>query len=62
MRFRLGIGHPRPGSSEKEVEGYVLSPFKSKEKSAARRMIKTTVEAVKVSLKDGLEKAMNQFN
>lgn len=55
-RFRLGIGHPGPDSSEKEVEGYVLSFWAGKEKSEARKMIKKTVKAIKLALEKGLEK------
>lgn len=62
VRFRLGIGHPGPGSSEKEVESYVLSPFGRREKSAVRKMIKKTLSAIETALKEGLEVAMNRFN
>jgi len=74
VRFRMGIGHPRQkpkghlggqaglGPSDKEVEGYVLSPFSRGEKSKARRMVKQTVKAIELALEKGLEKAMNRFN
>lgn len=72
VRFRLGIGHPRLRqgfggqagleSSEKEVERYVLSPFGRGEKGKARRMVKRAIKAIELALKEGLEKAMNQFN
>ena len=62
VRFRLGIGHPGPGSSEKEVEGYVLSPFGRGEKDEARRMVKKTVEAIKIALEGGIEQAMSRIN
>lgn len=76
VRFRLGIGHPaRKGKwevgggklvsehvSDKEVERYVLSPFERGEKDEARRMVSQAVEAIKLALKEGLEKAMSGFN
>jgi PTH1 family peptidyl-tRNA hydrolase len=71
VRFRLGIGHPRlrPGyggqagrGSDRLVEKYVLRRFDVNEASEVKQMIKKTVEAVRVALDDGLEKAMNQFN
>lgn len=74
VRFRLGIGHPRqkpkghlggqagPGSSDKEIERYVLSPLKRGEKDEARRMVKKTVKAIKIALEKSLETAMNRFN
>lgn len=62
IRFRLGIGHPGPGSSEKEVERYVLASFGRGEKSKARRMVKKAVEAIIITLEKGSERAMNESN
>jgi len=62
VRFRLGIGHLGPGSSDKEVERYVLSPFSRGEKSKARRMVKKAVKAIELALEEGLERAINQFH
>lgn len=62
IRFRLGIGHPGPKSSDKEVEHYVLSPFGRGEKGEARKIIKKAVEAIETALEESLEKAMNRFN
>lgn len=62
VKFRLGLGHPGPGSSDKEVERYVLSFFGRGEKDEARRMINQAVEAIKLALEEGLEKAMSRFN
>jgi len=62
VRFRLGIGHPGLGSSDKEVEGYVLSPFGQREKDEARKMVKKTVKAIKIALEKGREWAMNRIN
>ena len=61
VRFRLGIGHPGLGSSDKEVERYVLASFGRGEKSKARRMVRRAVKAIELALDKGLEKAMNQF-
>lgn len=60
-RFRLGIGHPTR-SNEKLVEKYVLQNFEGKEWAKVRRMIKKVSRAITVAIKEGLEKAMNQFN
>lgn len=60
VRFRLGIGHPGPGSSDKEVEGYVLNSFGRGEKSKARRMVKRTVKAIQLALNKGLERGKHQ--
>ena len=71
VRFRLGIGHPRlrPGfsgqagrGSDQLVEKYVLRRFDVNDASKVKKVIKKAVQAIKVALDDGLEKAMNQFN
>lgn len=62
VRFRLGIGHPGPGSSEQEIRSYVLALFKSKEKGEAKKMIERTVEMIEFSLEKGLEEAMSRFH
>jgi len=62
VRFRLGIGHPGPGSSDKEVERYVLSPFVGGERKEAGRTVKQAVKAIRLALEKGLEEAMNRYN
>lgn len=69
LRFRVGIGKGKEfkGYAEKnlhrrEVERFVLSPFLRNEEGELRKMIKKTVEAVKVCLEKGIEKGMNRFN
>jgi len=61
VRFRLGIGHPGRGKDHL-VEKYVLKEFSSKEKSEVKKMIKKSIVALKLSLKKGLDVAMNEFN
>ncbi len=61
LRFRLGIGHPGRGA-DAHVEDYVLKDFDTNEKSEVKHLTKQTLQALEVSLKDGPEKAMNQFN
>jgi PTH1 family peptidyl-tRNA hydrolase len=62
VRFRLGISHPGPGSSEDEVSGYVLSFFSAKEKKEIKRLVKKTIKAIEVGLQFGPETAMSRFN
>ena len=68
VRFRIGVGrHKKAEQGERnlhrrEVEKYVLSPFSRTEAGTLRKMIKKTVEAIKICLKNGLEKGMNRFN
>ena len=46
VRFRLGVDRPDSGSSEQEVEDYVLADFRPEEKSAVEKMIKETVKSI----------------
>jgi PTH1 family peptidyl-tRNA hydrolase len=63
IRFRVGI---RPVSNIKykvsSVEKFVLQKFNKEEEKIAKDMIKKTVEAIEYFLKEGAEKAMNEFN
>jgi PTH1 family peptidyl-tRNA hydrolase len=60
VRFRLGIGHPKRDG--KWTEDFVLSPFLPTEKDEVKRLIKKTVEAIKVGLRGGGEQAIGKFN
>lgn len=70
MRFRLGVGRGKLDEAKstahnlhrQAVEEFVLAPFFQSEAGAARTMIKHAEKAVMTALKDGIEKAMNQFN
>ena len=60
IRLRVGI---RPASFEAEtLEAFVLQKFTEKEKKAINNIVKKCVKAIETNLKDGLEKAMNEFN
>lgn len=61
VRFRLGIGHPGRGA-DAQVERYVLREFDVNEKTELKQIINKATKAIQVALKDGLQKAMNQFN
>lgn len=58
VRFRLGIAREHITNPEK----FVLEPFLPQESGEVRHMIKQAVKAIEVVLKDGVEKAMSQFN
>ncbi|MBI4991332.1 aminoacyl-tRNA hydrolase [Candidatus Gottesmanbacteria bacterium] len=70
VRFRLGIGrgklnlHKTAGQNlhRREVEKYVLSPFRENEGGAVKHLIKNAVEALRIALDKGIEVAMNRFN
>lgn len=67
-RFRLGTGRPdnseylKDSSKRKEVEDYVLSPFRDQEKDELRGLIKKAVSSINVALSKGVRKAMNEYN
>lgn len=67
IRVRLGIGNLRTQSSEHkkahvDTNKFVLEPFMHSEKSKVKHMIKQAVKALDILIKEGLEKAQNQFN
>ena len=58
-RLRVGIGPVQEGEDPAD---FVLEVFKSKEKAMVEEMIQKAAEAVRVSVLEGLETAMNRFN
>ena len=60
IRFRIGI-QPKFGKP-KNVETFVLRKFNKEEEKIVKEVIQETVEAAGITFKEGLEKAMNQFN
>lgn len=67
VRVRLGIGNQQTKLGEHKkvsfsAEHFVLEPFMSREKSKVKSMIKRAVEAIEILIKEGLEKAQNQYN
>ncbi len=60
LRIRIGI-LPESGKPE-AVEKFVLQNFKKEEKETLRQALQKTTEALSVLIKDGLEKAMNEYN
>ena len=57
-RFRIGIGGKRNIPAEK----LVLKKFTPEETKLAKKMIKKTTEALETTIKEGPEKAMNEYN
>ena len=70
LRIRLGVGRGREdikkGTDQnlrhRAVIDFVLSRFKQSEAGSLRKLIKYGVEAVRIALTDGLDKAINRFN
>lgn len=70
VRFRLGIGRGKESASvnpernlhHRTVIAFVLSKFKLREAGAFKHLIKNGMEAVRMALSDGIDKAMNRYN
>ncbi|MBI3384650.1 aminoacyl-tRNA hydrolase [Candidatus Gottesmanbacteria bacterium] len=65
VKFRVGIGRPKLDDKAcyyQNTKDYLLSPFKKDELAVINSAIKKTAKAVIMALKEGLDKAMNEFN
>lgn len=58
-RVRMGIGKPDRGETAEE---YVLRPFYTEQSEFLSRWVAIGADAVEALLRDGIEKAANQFN
>lgn len=58
-RIRMGAGPDHP---MEDLVSYVLNPFRKEDMESVAGMIEQAVQAVRVILKEGVEKAMNLFN
>lgn len=61
-RLRLGVAPADPTAELGDLAEYVLSPFAADEREEAERMIVRGAEAAEVTLRDGIARAMAQFN
>jgi PTH1 family peptidyl-tRNA hydrolase len=67
VRFRVGI---KPNSKFKmqnaklkfKIQNFVLEKFNKKEEKILKEVIKKTIEAIEIAIKEGIEKAMQEFN
>ena len=60
IRFRIGI--QPPSKKPKNAEKFVLQNFNKEEEKIIKEVIKKTIGAVEAVLKQGLEKAMGEYN
>jgi len=63
IRFRLGI-KPRSTFSTiiENVDGFVLQKFNKGEERVVKKIIKKTIEAVEITIREGVEKTMTKYN
>lgn len=64
-RLRIGIGRPKNAiaeSNDKKTIGYVLGKFSPEETELIDGVMKLVVEAIDMSLRQGVEKAMSLYN
>lgn len=62
LRFRLGIGRGNEVKERRHVIDFVLSKFSRGEAGDLKHLVKRAAEAVRISLFDGTDRAMNRFN
>ncbi len=60
VRIRVGI-QPKTGKP-KNPEKFVIQKFSKEEEKIVKKIIKTTCQALKTTLTQGLQKAMTEFN
>jgi PTH1 family peptidyl-tRNA hydrolase len=61
VRFRIGIGtaNNRTASNKKN---FVLQKFNKNEEKVLKEVIEIACQAIKMAIKEGIEKAMSEFN
>jgi len=63
IRFRIGIRPQRTyGPVRRSTEEFVLKKFGKEEEKIIKEVVKKSVEVIETFLKQGLEKAMNEYN
>jgi peptidyl-tRNA hydrolase, PTH1 family len=61
-RLRIGIGAPKEGDPDKQVIAHVLGRFSATEDRLLPEVMKLIEDAVEMSLKQGIPKAMSLYN
>jgi PTH1 family peptidyl-tRNA hydrolase len=61
-RLRIGIGAPKEGDPDKQVISHVLGRFSATEDRLLPEVTKLIEDAVEMSLKQGIPKAMSLYN
>jgi PTH1 family peptidyl-tRNA hydrolase len=61
-RLRIGVAPVDPTVEIADLAQYVLSPFSADERAEADKVIARGAEAAEVAVRDGVKRAMDQFN
>jgi PTH1 family peptidyl-tRNA hydrolase len=61
-RFRIGIDKPADAGLEKSTVSYVLGKFAPDEKPIIAEVLQLVADAIELSMKQGVEKAMSLYN
>lgn len=61
-RLRIGIGKPQTAIKDASTVSYVLGRFSAGENKIVSEVLQLVLEAVELSIKQGVEKAMNRYN
>ncbi len=62
-RLRIGIGSPKTANTpDKNAVSHVLGKFSTSEKDILAQVLQLVTEAIELSLKQGVEKAMSLYN
>jgi len=61
-RVRVGVAPADPQTEIGDLAQYVLAPFSADERDQAERVIGRAGEALEVAIRDGLRRAMDNFN
>ncbi len=62
IRFRIGIKPQKIENKEQKTEKFVLQKFNKEEEKNIKDVIDKTCQAIEIAIKNGIEKAMTQFN
>jgi PTH1 family peptidyl-tRNA hydrolase len=62
IRFRIGIKPDKTENKKQKTEKFVLENFKKAEEKILEGVVKKAIETIEVTIKQGIEKAMNQYN
>jgi peptidyl-tRNA hydrolase, PTH1 family len=61
-RLRIGIGSAKSSAGEKDAVSHVLGKFSGADAKLIDEVLRLTVEAIELSLKQGVEKSMSLYN